>query len=177
MEPMYTRAQVEALQVPVLAMLTLHLPDQPMPLAWLQTNQRPDVAALAQAHQAQGNLTFTAQWVTSAALPFAARCWLVVEVERPPVRFALEFPLPAAFADLVEVVTSRRLALLAERCPTWLVDAARRAEEVEVDRLHPHLAHSLLLPLEADGCLCLAQYLLDWQRAQRESEAHRCSPN
>lgn len=120
----YTRAEMKALAVPVHTMLTLHLPGQPLPLAWLGM--------------------------------------------RPSVQFTQEFWLPAFFADLVEVVTSRTLTLLCGDCPAWLQTAGRRAEEVEVERLQPVLAESLTLALDADGCNWLVRFLLGWGASHKE---------
>lgn len=158
MEPTYTRAQVEALQVPVLERLTMHLDDQPLPLAWLDVGHRPEVAELARLHYAEGPLTFSAQWAVSAE----AVCWLVIAVERPQLHFALAFPLPEAVEDLVYVVISRSLTLLCGECPAWLRTAASRAELVEVEQLLKVLEASVRLALDADGCDRLAQYLLAW---------------
>jgi hypothetical protein len=85
--------------------------------------------------------------------------------------------LPASFARLVDVVTSRSLTLLVGNCPIWLAEAASRAEEVDATQLQPLLADNLTLVLEDGGCLRLAQFLMGWLQARRESEARQCSPN
>lgn len=172
MESVYTHAQVEALQVPRLSMQTLHLADQPLPLCWLDTGPRPEVADLAEWHQREGSLTFTTQWVARLSEARVC-CWLVVEVERPSVRFTLAFPLPASFADLVDIAISRSLLLLFGDCPAWLQAAGSRSELVEVARLQPLLEASLPLGLDANGCDHLARYLLAWWGSHRESEPRR----
>jgi hypothetical protein len=171
MEPVWTRTQVEALQVPVQEILTLHLDGQPRPLAWLDTGPRPEVAELAERHREAGPLPFTSQWTVSAPASARAVCWLVIEVERPQLRFALAFPLPEAVEDLVDIVISRSLTLLFGACPDWLLAAGRRAELVEVEQLQPLLSASLTLALDADGCDRLAQYLLAWWGSRKEREA------
>jgi hypothetical protein len=169
----YIRAQVEALQIPVLERLTLHLSGQPLPLIWLDTSLRPEVAHLAAHHRKEGSLTFTAQWGVSEPASTSAICWLVIEMERQDSRFALAFPLPATVEDLVDAVTSRSLILLFGECPSWLRAAGSRSERVEVARLQPLLEASLTLGLDANGCDRLAQNLLAWGRGRQQRKTRR----
>lgn len=166
----YTRAQVEALAVPVLETVTLHLDGQPFPVLWLDAEARPEVAQLPRTHHLNGPLSCTSQRVATSPLDAGAVCWLVVDVECPLVRFALSFPLATSFADLVDVATSGSLWLLCGDGPLWLVKAARRAEEVDVELLQPVLAGGLTLGLEDTGCLSLAAHLITWLHARQERE-------
>jgi hypothetical protein len=158
MQPVYTIAQLEALQVPVLELLTLHLAGQTYPLARLDVCQRPDVADLARVHRTTGTLAFTTQWIGGVPRIPGASCWLVVEVSRPAVTFALAFALPAALADLADVAMTRQLTLLVD-------DGLGQAASVlwlEQRRLLTALATSLTLRLDVEGCHRLAQYLVGW---------------
>jgi hypothetical protein len=166
MQPVYSRAQLEALQVPVLERLTLHLDDETYPLVRVDTGQRSDVAALARVQRATRALTFTTQWIGGVPRAIGAPCWLVVEVARPVVAFALAFPLPSALADLADVAISRTLTLLLDDG----LDQAASVLMLDKDRLLTRLATSLTLRLDTEGCHRLAQYLVGWAASTGEGK-------
>ncbi len=173
MQPVYTRVQLEALQVPVLELLTLHLAGQTYPLARIDVCQRPEVADLARVHRATGALTLTTQGIGGVSRVPGASCWLVVQVAQPPVAFALLFTLPSAWADMADVALSRTLTLLFDGC----VDQAARTSVLVEERLWPMVARSLTLTLDVAVCDRLAQYLLCWSASPVEGEEPRWPAN
>lgn len=172
MQPVYSHAQLEAFQVPVLEMLTLHA-GQLYPLVRVDTRQRQDIADLVWMHRATGPLTLTTQWIGGVPRVPGGHCWLVVEVAHPPVVFALAFTLPAALADLADVAISRTLTLLLDGCP----DQAAGASALDGDWLWPLMANSLTLALDATGCARLAQYLVGWSASPAKGERRRWPAN
>ena len=170
MEPVYSRAQLEALRVPVLELLTLHLDDETYPLVRVDSRQRPDVADLARVHRATGSLMFTTWWIGELPCIPGAVCWLVVEVAQPAVAFALAFPNPSALAGVAQ---RRTLTLLLDNVP----DPAASASALYASRLRALLENSVTLTLDAAGCTRLAQYLVGWPASPAEGKGQRWPAN
>lgn len=164
MQSVYTPAQLEALQVPVLEGLALHLAGQTYPLVRLAIHQRPDMAALVRACQATDTLACRTHWVGGDPRVSGAPSWLVVEVERPAVTFALVFPRPAPLLDQTGEASSHTLTLLLDGCPQ-----AANAVVFAEHWLWPLITSSVTLTLDAAASHHLAEHLVGWPAQWKEA--------